>query len=80
MRYGTAIEIGDAEVEQDIKELGEIEKRLIGTIGGVAEQVLHFAVDAENPKRLHQQVEKQQEDDIFDEAVLHAVTMFAGQK
>ena len=32
---------------------------------------MHLAVDAENPERLHQQVEKQQEDDIFDEAVLH---------
>ena len=66
-----AVEVGDAEVEEDIEEVGEIEERLVGAVGGVAEQVLHLAVDAENPEWLHQQVEKQQEDDIFDEAVLH---------
>ena len=68
---GTAVEVGDAEVEQDVEEVGEVEQRLIGAVGGVAEDVLHLTVDAENPERLHQQVEKQQEDDILDEAVLH---------
>ena len=68
---GTAVEVGDAEVEQDVEEVGEVEQRLIGAVGGVAEDVLHLTVDAENPERLHQKVEKQQEDDILDEAVLH---------
>ena len=72
LRDRTAVEVGDAEVEEDIEEVGEVEERLVGAVGGVAEQILHLAVDAENPKRLHQQVEKQQEDDIFDEAVLHS--------
>ena len=71
LRDGAAVEIGDAEVEQDIKEVGEVEQGLIGAVGRVANQVLHLAVDAENPERFHQQVEKQQENDIFDEAVLH---------
>ena len=71
LRDGAAVEVGDAEVEQNIKEVREVEEGLVGAVGGVAEDVLHLAVDAENPERLHQQVEKQQEDDIFDEAVLH---------
>ena len=71
LRDGAAVEVGDAEVEQYIKEVGEVEEGLVGAVGGVAEQVLHLAVDAENPEWLHQQVEKQQEDDIFDETVLH---------
>ena len=71
LRDGAAVEVGDAEVEQNIKEVREVEEGLVGAVGGVAEDVLHFAVDAQNPERLHQQVEKQQEDDIFDEAVLH---------
>ena len=80
LRDGAAVEVGDAEVEQDVEEVGEIEEGLIGTVGGVAEQVLHLAVDAENPERLHQQVEKQQEDDIFDEAVLHGHFCIRGAK
>ena len=56
LRDVAAIEVGDAEVEQYIKEVGEVEKGLIGAVGGVAKQVLHLAVDAENPERLHQQV------------------------
>ena len=71
LRYGTAVEVGDAEVEQYIKKVREVEEGLVGAVRSIAKQVLHFTVDAENPERLHQQVEKQQEDDIFDEAVLH---------
>ena len=71
LRDGAAVEVGDAEVEQDVEEIGEVEKRLVSAVGGVAQQVLHLSVDAEYPERLHQQVEKQQENDIFDEAVLH---------
>ena len=80
LRDGAAVEVGDAEVEQDVEEVGEVEKGLVGTVGGVAEEVLHLAVDAQNPERLHQQVEKQQEDDIFDEAVLHCLVCVCGAK
>lgn len=75
LRDSAAVEVGDAEVEQNIKEVGEVEESLIGAVGGIAEQVLHLAVDAEDPERFHQQVEKQQEDDIFDEAVLHLLNL-----
>lgn len=80
LRDGTAVEIGDAEVKQDVEEVREVEQGLIGAVGCVAKQVLHFAVDTENPERLHQQVEKQQEDDIFDEAVLHGRDCVCGAK
>ena len=70
----TVVEVGDAEVEQDIEEVGKVKKGLVGAVRSIAKQVLHFTVDAENPERLHQKVEKQQENDIFDEAVLHCVT------
>ena len=53
---GAAVEVGDAEVKQDIKEVGEIEEGLVGAVGGIAKQVLHLTVDAQNPERLHQQV------------------------
>ena len=59
LRDVAAVEVGDAEVEQDVEEVGEVEEGLVGAVGGVAEQVLHLTVDAENPERLHQQVEKQ---------------------
>ena len=71
LRDGTAVEVGDAEVEQYIKKVREVEEGLVGAVRSITKEVLHFTVDAENPERLHQQVEKQQEDDIFDEAVLH---------
>ena len=71
LRDVAAVEVGDAEVEEDIKKVGKVEDGLIDAVGRVAEQVLHFAVDAENPERLHQEVQEKQENDIFDEAVLH---------
>ena len=80
LRDVAAVEVGDAEIEQDVEEIREVEKSLVGAVGGIAEEVLHLAVDAENPERLHQQVEKQQEDDIFDEAVLHGHGCIRGAK
>ena len=77
MRDVATVEIGDAKVEEDIKKVGEVEDGLVNAVGSIAEQVLHLAVDAENPKRLHQQIEKQQEDDIFNETVLHDVSPIA---
>ena len=79
LRDAAAVEVGDAEVEQDVEEVREVEQGLVGAVGGVAEEVLHLAVDAENPEGLHQQVEKQQEDDIFDEAVLHGLDIPRGK-
>ena len=32
-----AVEVGDAEVEQYIKEVGEVEQGLVGAVGRVAE-------------------------------------------
>ena len=81
LRDGSAVEVGDAEIKQDVEEVGEVEEGLIGAVRSVAQQVLHLTIDAENPEWLHQQVEEQQEDDIFDEAVLHAKGLwFAAQK
>ena len=81
LRDVAAVEVGDAEVEQDVEEVGKVKQGLVGAVGGVAEDVLHLTVDAENPERLHQQVEKQQENDIFYEAVLHCdIVRFAPQK
>ena len=56
LRDGTAVEVGDAEVEQDVEEVREIEEGLISTVEGIAKKVLHFTVDVQNPERLHQQV------------------------
>ena len=76
LRDVAAVEVGDAEVEQDVEEVGKVKQGLVGAVGGIAEDVLHLTVDAENPERLHQQVEKQQENNIFYEAVLHLCVQF----
>ena len=49
-----AVEVGDAQVEQDIKKVGEVEDREVLPVERVAEHVLHLTVDAQNPERLHQ--------------------------
>ena len=74
LRDVAAVEIRDAKVEQDIKQVREIENGLVNPVGGVAQQILHLPVDAKNPEWLHQQVEKQEENDILDEAILHDVS------
>ena len=68
-----AVEIGDAEIKQDIKKVREIEQGLVGAVWGITQKVRHLAVDAQNPEWLHQQVQEQQENDILDEAVLHLI-------
>ena len=80
LRDRMAVEIGDAEVEENIEEVGEVEKGLVCAVRCVAKQVLYLTVDAENPEGLHQQVEKQQENDIFDEAVLHGCVVVSEGK
>ena len=75
-----AVEIGDTKVEQYIKKVGEIENGEILSVRRITEHVLHLAVDAHYPERLHQQVEKQQENDILDETVLHLLVTFRTQK
>ena len=49
-----AVEIGDAEVEKYIKEVGKVEDGEILSVEGIAKSVLHFQIDAEIPERLHQ--------------------------
>ena len=71
LRDIAAVEVGNAEVEKDIKKVGKVEESLVGAIGRVAEQVLHLTVDAENPERFYHEVQEKQENDIFYEAFLH---------
>ena len=53
------VEIGDAQVEQDVKKIGEVEDGEVLAVQRVAQDVLNLAVDAKNPKRLHQQIEEE---------------------
>ena len=46
LRDAAAVEVGDAEVEQDVEEVREVEEGLVGAVGGIAKQVLHLTVDA----------------------------------
>ena len=65
------IEIGDPGVEKDVEEKGKIEEREIETVIKVPDHVLNCPVNPENPERLHQEVEKQQQSEVRQEFSLH---------
>ena len=79
-RYVAAVEVGDAKVEQDIKQVSEVKNGEILPVKRVTKPVLNLQVNAEIPERLHQQVKKKQEYDILDEAVLHLFVRLRTQK
>ena len=74
LRDVPVVEVGDPHVEEDVeqvREVGDGQIDAISPVTGVADQVLHFAVNAQNPERLHQKVQEEKKDNILDEAILH---------
>jgi len=58
LRYVAVVVVGDAQIEQNIENEREIEQRKIKSVLLSAHNVLHSAVDSENPERLDQQVQE----------------------
>ena len=59
LRNVACVEVGDAQVEQDIEDVTEVEDGEIEAIHLVADSILHAYLDAENPEGFHQQVGQQ---------------------
>ena len=53
------IEVGDAQVEQNVEDIAETEEGIIESVGLVADGVLHPYLYAENPEGFDQQVGQQ---------------------
>jgi hypothetical protein len=56
--------IGNAQVEHDIQKHRKIQERKVQAIVFVAHDVLHRKVDSENPKRLNQDIQKKQQNQV----------------
>jgi len=52
------IEIGDAQVEQDIQEQGETEKGEVKSVSICTDHILYSPVNAKYPERFYQQVQE----------------------
>ena len=60
------VEILNPEIVQDLKNISEVEQREVQPVV-FAHAVLHRQVDTKNKKRLYQQVDKDEDDDVEDE-------------
>ena len=58
------VEIGDAHVEHHVEKVGEVEDGEIETVGCGAHAVLHRHINSQNPERLHQQVQENEDGNI----------------
>jgi len=65
------VEIGDAEIKQDVEEKGEIEQVHVKSVIRQPDRVLHRAVDPEDPEGLDQEVQEQQQGQVDQEFFLH---------
>ena len=65
------IEIGDAQVQQDVEKEGEIEERVILPVSFRPYSILHGTVDTQEPKGFDHQVQKKQERQVGDKFSLH---------
>ena len=65
------VEIRDAEVEQDIQQERKIEEHEILSVSRIAHLNLHVRLNAEDPERLDEQVQAQQDNEVRNEFLLH---------
>ena len=73
------VEIGDAHVEHHIEKVGEVEDGEIEAIGSGTHPVLHGDIHPQNPERLHQQVQENENGDIENKVLLfHDVQLQVG--
>lgn len=74
------VKIGDANIQQDIQQEGEVKQGKIKPILRSTYLVLDRPVNAQYPKRLNQQIQKQQEGQIGDKFLLHNLAGLANLK
>ena len=71
LRDIAVVEIGDAEIEDDIEDNAEAEQRRIQSVFVRPDDILYRTVDAEYPERLDQQVDEQQKRQIGYKSFFH---------
>ena len=73
LRDVPVVEIGDAEIEQDVEQEGEVKEGKIKSVFGGSYSILNYAVNPENPERFDQDIQKEQEGQVGDKFLLHAL-------
>ena len=61
------VEVGDAKVQQDVEDIGEVEDGEIESVGLGSDSILHANFNAKNPERLDDEVEQQYPKESGDE-------------
>ena len=61
------VEVGDAKVQQDVEDIGEVEDGEIESVGLGSDSILHANLNAKNPERLDDEVEQQYPKESGDE-------------
>ena len=67
------VEIGDAEVEQYVEDVGEVEDGKIEAVGTVADGILYTHLDTENPHRFDDDVGQQEPEKSRKKFLLHGL-------
>ena len=61
------VEVGDAQIQQDVEDIGEVEDGEIESVGLGSDSILHANFNAKNPERLDDEVEQQYPKESGDE-------------
>ena len=72
------VEILDAKVVQNLKNVGQVQQGEIQSIIG-PDFVLHVQVDSEYKNRLYQQVDKEQQENIEQKGAIHGAKVLCGR-
>lgn len=67
------VEVGNTEIEKDIEKEGKIKERDVVTIDLCSYSNLNIPVNTKNPKRLDQQVEGQNKEEVGYKLALHVL-------
>jgi hypothetical protein len=59
------VKVGNAEIQKYEKEKGEIKNSKVKPIFFRTDCILHLPVDAKDPERFHQQIEKNKEGEVL---------------
>jgi hypothetical protein len=71
LRNVPVVEIGDAEIEQDIEKEGKIQNFKVEPIIEGSHHVLNIPVDSKNPDRFDEKVEQKHQPKVRQEFSLH---------
>ena len=65
------VEVGEAQIEQYVEDVGEVENGEVESVGAVAHGVLHAYLNAKNPEWLDDEVGQQQPEESGEKFLLH---------